>query len=165
MTIERVVEEERKAQITKDILSSLPEWFGIPESTKEYIEGCRNKPFWVAKVNMQAVVNDKAEVNEQAVGFICLKECSKYTAEVYVMGIKKEQHQKGIGRKLFAELYDYAKEHGYEFLQVKTVEQGRYEEYDCTNLFYKAVGFKEFECFPTLWDEANPCRVYVMHVD
>lgn len=153
MIIERVLEEERKSQIAKEILNSLPEWFGIPESTQEYIEGCKNKPFWAAKVN------------EQAVCFICLKECSKYTAEVYVMGTKKEQHQQGIGRKLFAELYDYAKEHGYEFLQVKTVEQGRYKEYDCTNLFYKSVGFKEFECFPTLWDEFNPCQVYVMHVE
>ncbi|HAF26305.1 MAG TPA: GNAT family N-acetyltransferase, partial [Lachnospiraceae bacterium] len=25
-----------------------------------------------------------------------------------------------------------------------------------------AVGFKEFEVFPDLWDEANPCQVYVM---
>lgn len=23
-------------------------------------------------------------------------------------------------------------------------------------------GFKEFEVFPTLWDEQNPCQIYVM---
>ncbi len=23
-------------------------------------------------------------------------------------------------------------------------------------------GFKEFEVFPTLWDEWNPCQIYVM---
>ena len=23
-------------------------------------------------------------------------------------------------------------------------------------------GFKEFEVFPTLWDEDNPCQIYVM---
>ena len=26
----------------------------------------------------------------------------------------------------------------------------------------KPVGFKEFEVFPTLWDEWNPCQVYVI---
>ncbi len=24
------------------------------------------------------------------------------------------------------------------------------------------LGFKEFEVFPTLWDEWNPCQIYVM---
>lgn len=50
------------------------------------------------------------------------------------------------------------------------VEESR-EEYIriCADLIYYAaydgeqpVGFKEFEVFPTLWDEANPCQVYVM---
>ena len=31
-----------------------------------------------------------------------------------------------------------------------------------TNRFYLALGFREFEVFPMLWDEANPCQVYVM---
>lgn len=41
---------------------------------------------------------------------------------------------------------------------------GHYEDYDQTNRFYQALGFVELECFPTLWDEANPCQVYVMEV-
>ena len=51
---------------------------------------------------------------------------------------------------------------GCSFLQVKTVQMGRYEQYDRTNLFYRSLGFKEFEVFPALWDEGNPCQVYVM---
>lgn len=39
---------------------------------------------------------------------------------------------------------------------------GKYKEYDQTNLFYQSLGFKEFEVFPTLWDDKNPCQVYVM---
>ena len=46
--------------------------------------------------------------------------------------------------------------------RVKTVQMGRYKEYDATNLFYRSLGFKEFEVFPDLWDEWNPCQVYVM---
>ena len=39
---------------------------------------------------------------------------------------------------------------------------GRYPEYDDTNRFYQRLGFLEFECIPTLWDEQNPCQIYVM---
>ena len=51
---------------------------------------------------------------------------------------------------------------GYSFIQVKTVLMGKYEDYDKTNRFYISLGFKEFEIFPTLWDERNPCQIYVM---
>ncbi len=47
-------------------------------------------------------------------------------------------------------------------MQVKTVQMGRYKEYDDTNRFYLSLGFQEFEVFPTLWDEWNPCQIYVM---
>ena len=32
-------------------------------------------------------------------------------------------------------------------------------------LAYLALGFREFEVFPTLWDEWNPCQVYVMSLE
>jgi len=41
---------------------------------------------------------------------------------------------------------------------------GKYEAYDKTNRFYLALGFKEFEVFPNLWDEWNPCQVYIMAI-
>jgi hypothetical protein len=41
---------------------------------------------------------------------------------------------------------------------------GRYREYDETNLFYMSLGFKEFEVIPDLWDENNPCQIYVMSI-
>ena len=39
---------------------------------------------------------------------------------------------------------------------------GMYKDYDCTNRFYISLGFKEFEVIYTLWDENNPCQIYVM---
>jgi len=78
------------------------------------------------------------------------------------MGVLKELHRRGIGRELFAGAKSAASEKGYSFIQVKTVQMGRYEEYDRTNRFYLSLGFKEFEVFPTLWDEWNPCQIYVM---
>ena len=82
--------------------------------------------------------------------------------ELHVMGILKEYHRKGIGRQLFLKAKEDAIRKGYSFLQVKTVQMGRYEKYDDTNRFYLSLGFQEFEVFPTLWDEQNPCQVYVM---
>ena len=81
------------------------------------------------------------------------------------MGVRKEYHRRGIGRQLFRQARDAAAGAGYAFMQVKTVQMGKYEEYDRTNRFYLALGFRAFEVFPTLWDEGNPCQVYVMSLE
>ena len=91
-----------------------------------------------------------------------MDETGKDTVELYVMGILKEYHRQGIGRRLVEKAKELAKQKGYSFMQVKTVQMGKYKEYDKTNRFYLSLGFKEFEIFPTLWDEWNPCQVYVM---
>lgn len=54
---------------------------------------------------------------------------------------------------------------GYSFIQVETVRMGRYDIYDDTNRFCISPGFRELEVFPALWDEGNPCQVYVMYID
>ncbi|MFT8739106.1 MAG: GNAT family N-acetyltransferase, partial [Lacticaseibacillus paracasei] len=53
-----------------------------------------------------------------------------------------------------------AKQHAH-YLQVKTVDEGHYPEYDQTIRFYESVGFERLEVFPTLWDAWNPCLVLV----
>lgn len=141
---------EKKEKIARKILYNLPEWFGLPESTEEYIYCSKDMNFW-------------ADIEDgRARGFIVLKETSPYTVELYVLGVLKEFHRNKIGVKLFDACYNYAKEQGYLYMQVKTVKEGCYEEYDRTIAFYKKLGFKEFECFPTLWDKWNPCQIYVM---
>lgn len=65
-------------------------------------------------------------------------------------------------RPIFDEKEKETAAKGYSFMQVKTVQMGRYDSYDKTNLFYQSMGFQEFEVFPTLWDEWNPCQIYVM---
>jgi GNAT superfamily N-acetyltransferase len=147
-----ITDKKQKELIASKILADLPEWFGLPDSTAEYIRSSQELPFW-------------AEIEDcTAKGFISLKETSADTAEIYVMGVLKEVHNKGVGKKLFEAFYSYAKEHGYSFIQVKTVQEGHYEEYDRTIRFYKKIGFKELECFPTLWDEWNPCQIYIMAI-
>ena len=149
----RIVDDiEEKQRIARSILTALPEWFGIPESTENYIRESANE-IMVASFE-----------EEKANGFLCLKETGKDTVELAVMGVLKEYHRKGIGKELFNRAKKAAKEMGYSFIQVKTVEMGKYEEYDQTNQFYISLGFKELEVFPTLWDEWNPCQIYVMGI-
>jgi len=145
-----VEEAAEKQRISRSILEALPEWFGIPEAREQYIkEGVAQLFFAALDV-------------EKAIGFLCLKETGKETVELSVMGVLKDYHRRGIGRKLFEQAKKAAGNHGYSFMQVKTVQMGRYAAYDATNRFYRSLGFKEFEVFPTLWDERNPCQIYVM---
>ena len=150
MKIRFIENIEEKEIISRTILTQLPEWFGLPDSTNEYIQNSKTMPFW-------ACLDE-----DKPIGFIALKATSDFTAEVYVMGVLKELHRNGIGKALFESAKKSACEKGYSFLQVKTVQMGKYEVYDKTNRFYLSLGFKEFEIFPTLWDEWNPCQIYVM---
>lgn len=59
---------------------------------------------------------------------------------------------------------DMVKKFGYTYSQVKTVQMGHYKEYDTTNHFYRAMRYKKLECFPTLWDEWNPCQIYIKYI-
>lgn len=49
-------------------------------------------------------------------------------------------------------------------MQVEAAAKRHYENYDRTNRLYQSPKFKEFEVLPALWDEANPCQIYVMGV-
>ena len=141
-----------KTALAREILEALPEWFGIPEAREEYIENSARELFVAAYEG------------DTPVGFLTLKPTGEATAELAVMGVRKEYHRQGVGRALFEAAKARAKELGYAFLQVKTVRMGRYPEYDATNRFYLALGFREFEVFPKLWGEWNPCQIYIMYV-
>ena len=145
-----VCSAEEKCRIARLILEALTDWFGIPEARETYIRESADEIMLVS------------EENGESNGFLCLKETGKDTVELAVMGVLPEYHRKGIGTKLFEAAKKIAVEKGFSFLQVKTVQMGKYEEYDRTNRFYLALGFKEFEVIPTLWDERNPCQIYVM---
>ncbi len=41
--------------IAKQVLDDLPEWFGIPESTANYIEKSKNMPFLAGFIDGKAV--------------------------------------------------------------------------------------------------------------
>ena len=150
--VERIEDPEMKRAIARKVLEALRDWFGIDESREKYIAGSAGQIFVAAKEGGEYV------------GFLCLKETGRETVELAVMGVLREYHRSGIGRQLFQAAKAIAREAGYLFMQVKTVKMGVYEDYDITNRFYLACGFREFEVIPELWGEENPCQIYVMYL-
>lgn len=150
--IKEVNDKNEKETIAREILFDLPEWFGLPESTEGYIKDSKDKDFLAGFVD------------EKVAGFIVLKPTSYDTSEIFVMGVKKEFHRLGLGTKLVSAYEKLAIERGYSYSQVKTVKSGHYAEYDITNNFYKSLGYVELECFPDMWDEWNPCQIYIKFI-
>lgn len=154
MVIKEIYNEQEKKEISTSILESLPNWFGIPEATQEYISKSSKLPFFVA-------------IHEsKPLGFISIKENNQYTAEIYVMGVLSDYHKQGIGTSLINRVMQWAKEKGYEFLQVKTLDGSHPDIYYAkTRKFYTSVGFKPLECIPELWGKENPCLIMIQHIE
>lgn len=146
----RPADPGERRRIARRVLEALTDWFEVDETREEYIRQAGEWPCFAAVVGGEAA------------GFLCLKQTGDATVELAVMGVLREHHRRGVGRALFRAARDWARDAGYSFMQVKTVKPGVYPDYDDTNRFYRSLGFREFEVFPLLWDEANPCQVYVM---
>ena len=153
MKILEITRSRDKQRIARQVLEGLTDWFEVEESREGYIRDCVDWLFFAAMEG------------EEPLGFLCLKETGDATVELAVMGVRRDFHRQGAGRQLVQAARERARELGYEFFQVKTVAMGKYPDYDDTNRFYRSVGFREFEVFPLLWDEANPCQVYVMSLN
>ncbi len=148
-----ILSPDERAGICDAVLHALPDWFGIEESTADYIRRVRELPFFAAYDGGKAV------------GFAAVKGHTAYAAEVCVMGVLADYHRQGIGRKLIEFCADYCRANGLEYLTVKTVDDSAgYESYAKTVRFYLSVGFVPLEVFPTLWDEFNPCLLMVKRV-
>lgn len=152
LEIEKVEDKDIKEKVAREILYDLPEWFGMPESTESYITDSQDMAYLAAYADSKLA------------GFIVLNATSPDTADIFVMGIKKEFHRKGIGRKLYEAYESMAKDLGFSYSQVKTVQSGHYDEYDITNKFYQSMGYVELECFPEMWDSWNPCQIYIKYI-
>ncbi|HFU4463745.1 TPA: hypothetical protein ACGO9X_001027 [Streptococcus suis] len=74
MKIITIRDSVEKADIIKMVLADLPEWFGLPESTKEYIQNGSLFPLWAACVE------------DEPVGFVTLTKTSGDCGEIHCMG-------------------------------------------------------------------------------
>ena len=144
---------EKCSKEVEPILRALPEWFGIEDSTLEYIRDADTMP--------SMLVRDGDEV----IGFITIKFHFPECADIWCMGILPKYHRTGTGRALLEALEAHLKKEGVKFLQVKTVSDGSPDKaYAKTRAFYKGVGFTPIEIFPTLWDEWNPALLMIKYL-
>ena len=150
--IEQITDPALREAIAREVLARLPDWLSFPEATQGYISGVRDCTFWA---------DTEGEVLR---GFIALRPTAKKAAELYVLGVLPEYHRKGVGRALFTALESWLLAHKYDYLTVKTVKPGVWESYDKTNAFYEAMGFTPLMLLPELWDEKNPCQVYIKRI-
>lgn len=156
MTVEikELLHSAEKSAVCEDILRQLPDWFGIDAAIMDYVEQSKNLIFYAAFDN------------HKPIGFVSIKNHNKYTAEMYVMGILKDYHRQGIGRRLINSCENYCKATKRTFLTVKTLDELRANKsYEKTRLFYLSMGFLPLEVFPLLWGKENPCLFLAKHID
>lgn len=153
MELKEIRDSRQKMKISTNILKELPEWFGIPEATEEYIRYSSEMPFFAVYLESKAV------------GFVAIKANNQYTAEIYIMGVDSNYHRKGIGKRLVTRVMKWCRDYGYEFLQVKTLDESHPDiNYACTRKFYETVGFRPLECLPELWGKDNPCLIMIIYI-
>ncbi|QMS85328.1 GNAT family N-acetyltransferase [Candidatus Xianfuyuplasma coldseepsis] len=145
----RLVERDRyKQEIAALVLRDLPEWFGIEESTKEYIETVIKYPF-VAAFD-----------HNLPIGFYSIRKENDKVLDMYVLGVLKQYHGTGVGTRLQEFVNQYANDHGYEYLMVLTLaEKKQNKEYLMTRKFYLNQGFIDFYQNDDIFDSQNPCQI------
>lgn len=137
---------EVKTSFCDYILHELPEWFGIESAIQGYNKGVRENLFITICIGRIPV------------GFLSIIEHNEFCSEVYVMGILREFHGKGMGKSLIDFTSEYLKRNNKRFLTVKTLSGSHPDtNYKKTRNFYISSGFYPLEEFKTLWDEENPC--------
>lgn len=144
----------QRCTVCREVLDDLPEWFGIPHAKAAYVSASETMP-------MLGAFDDR-----EPVGFVSIKRHTPYAAELHVLGVKKRQHRRGIGRALVEATVRAASRSQIGFLTVKTLAPSHPDRnYAATRLFYEAMGFVPIEVIPNLWGSANPCLLMMKPVE
>jgi N-acetylglutamate synthase-like GNAT family acetyltransferase len=132
------------------LLAGLPEWFGMQESNRGYVESARTMPTVAALVDGEVV------------GVCLVRHHNPEAAEIELLAVRRDLHRHGIGRRLVEHLGGELRERGVKLLQVKTFgPSGDSVEYERTRAFYVSMGFIPLEERTDIWDENNPCLISV----
>ena len=154
LTVTEIRSPPERSQICAEILDALPEWFGLADAVEAYVRDVADLP----------VLAVAAEDGSSA-GFLAVKEHGGAAAEIYVMGVRRDLHGRGLGSALVAAAEEALSARGFEYLQVKTLGPSHpSESYARTRVFYEARGFRPLEEIHGLWAEGNPCLVLVKHL-
>ena len=151
---EQINDPDKKSEICYKTIDNLDNWFGKEDTNQKYARGVREDFFLSARIG------------DISIGFISVKNHNQFTSEVYVLGILKEFHKKGIGKRLIKIASNRLSEDNKKFLTVKTLSGSNPNKYyKKTRKFYKAMGFYPLEEMPELWSEEEPCLYMVKILD
>lgn len=135
------------------LLARLPDWFGLAEANRAYVESLRRLPAAVA------------EHEGQVVGFVALQQHDPGSVEIHVMGVAPELHRRGIGQRLATWAEGWCRERGVRWLHVKTRGPSTPDpHYERTRRFYCALGFEPLFESLTLWGPQDAALVLVKTV-
>jgi GNAT superfamily N-acetyltransferase len=132
------------------LLRDLPEWFGIEESVRGYIEAARTLP------GAAAIAGD------DIVGVCLVRRHTDVAAEIELLAVRRDLHRQAIGRRLLQRIEPDLVADGVRLLEVKTFgPSGDSAEYERTRAFYRACGFLPLEERTDIWSPENPCLISV----
>jgi GNAT superfamily N-acetyltransferase len=114
----------------RDILDSIPDWFGIPEANAGYVDSAGRLPSYLA-VDADDVV-----------GVALLNEHFPLSRELHLIAVRRDRHRQGVGRALLVEIESDLRELGVKILEVHTLGPSHEDPgYAQTREFYLAQGF------------------------
>jgi N-acetylglutamate synthase-like GNAT family acetyltransferase len=130
----RIVTDGQWPDETDVLLHALPEWFGIEESVRAYVNAARTLP------------TVAAQVDGEIVGVCLVRRHTLVAAEIELLAVRRDLHRAGVGRRLVERAVVDLTSTGVKLLQVKTLgPSGEPEEYARTRAFYEAIGFLPLE--------------------
>lgn len=141
-TLTLQIEHRADPDAVRRILSSLPDWFGIPEAIDEYV--------------VQAGVLDSFLATDGRVvqGVALMEQHFPQSAELALIAVDPQVRGTGVGRLLVEAVESHAASSGCRLLEVHTVGPSyEHDGYAQTRAFYKALGFIPVHEFTGIdWD-------------
>lgn len=117
-------------EAVREILASVPEWFGIPEANQHYVELAGRLPSYLAVDG------------DEVVGVALLDEHFPQSRELNLIAVRRDRHRQGVGKAMLAAIESDLREAGVRILEVHTVGPSSEDAgYARTREFYLAAGF------------------------
>ena len=124
------VVRRRDPEAVREILASVPEWFGIPEANQHYVELAGRLPSYLAVDG------------DEVVGVALLDEHFPQSRELNLIAVRRDRHRQGVGKAMLAAIESDLREAGVRVLEVHTVGPSSEDAgYARTREFYLAAGF------------------------